>query len=426
MAASPFGAELRLVAGCLAVAIAWAVAACGHPAGSGGSTARTTTTEAALPGDATRGRALVDQFECVRCHTVANVAEMPKDKQCAGCHHDINAGSGSAAGATPEQKARWQPKVAELGDVPSLVSTGGRLRRAWIQGFLLHPHALRPGLQPTMPRLPLTPQQAADLATYLSPNDDAQVDDLVPALGHADAARGRELLDVKGCALCHRMSGVAPLHVGLLPAGVSPRDMTTAARLAPDLRFTRERWRASTLVRWLVDPAQVKPDALMPNMGLGADEAKAVAAYLLTTTLAPEEHKPVPARLPVLPRRVTYDEVATRVLRKTCWHCHGEPDFERGDGGPGNSGGFGFKGRGLNLSDYAATFAGFLDDGGRRTSVFAASPDGTPHLVAVMLARQREEAGEEPAIRGMPLGLPAVSPEDVQLVETWIAQGKPR
>jgi len=179
-------------------------------------------------------------------------------------------------------------------------------------------------------------------------------------------------------------------------------------------------------VRWLVDPVTVKPDTPMPSMGVSDDEAKAIAAYLLTTPLAAEEHKPVPARLPVLARRVSYDEVATRVLRKTCWHCHGEPDFERGDGGPGNSGGFGFKGRGLNLSDYPSTFAGFLDDSGRRTSVFAATKDGTAHLVAAMLARQHEEAGEEPATRGMPLGLPAASAEDVQLVETWIAQGKPR
>jgi len=417
---------VRLVAGALAIAAA--VAACGHPGGSGGAGNKTgaTTSDAVLRGDATHGRALVDQFECTRCHTVASVAEPPKDRQCAGCHRDINAGTGSAAGATPEQKARWQPKVAELGDVPSLVSTGGRLRRDWIQGFLLHPHDLRPGLLPTMPRLPLTPQQAADLATYLSPLDEAQADDSATALAGADAARGRELVDVKGCGLCHRLSGVAPLHPGMMPAGVAPTDMASAVRLAPDLRFTRDRWRASTLVRWLVDPAKVKPDTAMPSMGLGPDEAKAIAAYILTTPLAAAEHKPVPLRLPFLTRKVTYDEVATRVLRKTCWHCHGEPDFERGDGGPGNSGGFGFKGRGLNLSDYPSTFAGFLDDGGRRTSVFAPTRYGVSHLVAAMLARQREEAGEEPDTRGMPLGLPAASAEDVQLVETWVAQGKAR
>jgi cytochrome c2 len=414
---------MRALLASLVLGLAAAVLACGHSSGPGGAAGGGTAASDVLPGDATRGRALVEQFECTRCHSVASVPEPPKDKQCAGCHHDINAGTVTA---TAEQKARWQPKVAELGDVPSLVSTGGRYKRAWVAGFLLHPHDLRPGLTLSMPRLALSRQQAADIATYLSPLDDAQADDSAAALTGADAARGRELMDVKGCALCHRMSGVAPLRPSMLPAGVVPADMARAVRLAPDLRFTRDRWRASAVVRWLVDPHAVKPDALMPTMGLREDEARAIAAYILRTPLGPEEHKPVPARLPVLARKVTYDEVATRVLRKTCWHCHGEPDFERGDGGPGNSGGFGFAGRGLNLSDYASTFAGFLDAKGRRTSVFALDATGTPHLVAAMLARQREEAGEEPDVRGMPLGLPALPAEDVQLVETWIAQGRPR
>jgi mono/diheme cytochrome c family protein len=327
---------------------------------------------------------------------------------------------------TLEQTLRWQGKVAELGDVPSLVAVGGRFRRTWIERFLLHPHDLRPALLPSMPRLPLTEQQAADLATYLSPADDGRDEDVATVLKGEDAARGRELLDMKGCGLCHRMTGVAPLRGALLPAGVAITDMARGVRLAPDLRVTRERWRPSLLVRWLLHPSQVKPDTLMPDMRLTEADARGIAAYLLTTPLGPAEVRPLPLRLPPLERKVTYDEVADRVLRKTCWHCHGEPDFERGDGGPGNSGGFGFKGRRLNLSDYASTFAGFLDDSGKRTSVFAPGRDGTPRLVAAMIARQREEAGEEPEIRGMPLGLPALPPEDVQLVETWIAQGRRR
>jgi cytochrome c1 len=403
-----------------AIGLGAIVAACGHP-GSGGAPAATHVE--VVEGDAIRGRALVERFECTRCHAVASVAEPPKDQQCAGCHHDINAGTVSA---THDQLVRWQGKVAELGDVPSLAATGGRFRRAWLKDFLLHPRHLRPNLRPSMPRLALTDEQAADLATYLSPIDEGGADDAPAVLAGANAARGRELMDTKGCGLCHRMTGVADLHPGILPTGVAVADMARAVRLAPDLRFARERWRASSVVRWLVDPAAVKPDTPMPKLGLTDDEARAIAAYLLTAPLSPAAKPPVPARLPVLDRKVTYDEVATRVLRKTCWHCHGEPDFERGDGGPGNSGGFGFAGRRLNLSDYPSTFAGFLDDTGQRTSIFAPSKDGTPWVVAAMIARQREEAGEEPALRGMPLGLPALPAEDVQLVETWIAQGRPR
>jgi len=46
--------------------------------------------------------------------------------------------------------------------------------------------------------------------------------------------------------------------------------------------------------------------------------------------------------------------------------------------------------------------------------------------VAALLARQKEEAGETPNVRGMPLQLPALSSEELQLVESWIAQGRKR
>jgi cytochrome c2 len=401
-----------------------ALTACGGH-GSGGAAGDISS----LRGDPMHGRDLVTQFECVRCHTVATVPPLPKEKQCTGCHADINAGAVTVT-ATPEQLTRWRSKVAELGDVPTLVATRQRLRPEWIRQFLLHPHDLRPSLVQSMPRLPLSEQQAADIAAFLT--DGASAPEPAPWLATADAARGRELLDVKGCGLCHRMTGAAPLPGAMLPAGVTVTDMARAVRLAPDLRFTRDRWTPSLLVAWLVDPQRVKADTLMPTMGLTEGEARSLAAYLLMAPLGPPPLVALPDRLPVLARKVTYDEVATRVFRKTCWHCHGEPDFERGDGGPGNSGGFGFKGVGLNLSDYPSTFAGFLDPAGRRTSLFAPAPgpgpqkDTTSHLIAALLARQAEEAGQEPALRGMPLGLPALGAEDVQLVETWVAQGRAR
>jgi hypothetical protein len=118
--------------------------------------------------------------------------------------------------------------------------------------------------------------------------------------------------------------------------------------------------------------------------------------------------------------------VSTRVFRQICWHCHGAPAFARGDGGPGNTGGFGFAPRGLDLSDYTGVTSGSRGPDGRRRSVLATMPDGTPRLIAHLLARRVEErGGEVPGIRGMPLGLPALSLEDIQLVETWIVQGRP-
>ena len=60
-------------------------------------------------------------------------------------------------------------------------------------------------------------------------------------------------------------------------------------------------------------------------------------------------------------------------------------------------------------------------------SVFTKTKDGTPLLVAAVLARQKEEAGEiDPEARGMPLGLPALTAEQVQIIESWVAQGRPQ
>jgi hypothetical protein len=145
--------------------------------------------------------------------------------------------------------------------------------------------------------------------------------------------------------------------------------------------------------------------------------------------LAPPKEARVPARLPLLARPVPFAEVKARVFRKTCWHCHSDPDYAIGDGGPGNTGGFGFAPRGMNLAEYEGIASGALDENGERRSVFEKAPDGEARIVSALLARQREEAGQPTsatALRGMPLGLPALSPEDVQLVESWVAQGRPR
>jgi hypothetical protein len=165
----------------------------------------------------------------------------------------------------------------------------------------------------------------------------------------------------------------------------------------------------------------------MPETAMTADEIKTLAAYLLYTPLtAPKPHI-TPEALPVLSRRVDYAEVAQQVLDVTCRHCHGNPDDAVGDGGPGNTGGFGFPARGVNLTSYKYVAAGYLDEHGERRSLFEKMPDGQPRLVAALWARHAEVAGKPvKGLRGMPLGLPPVSAEAIQLVASWVAQGRPR
>jgi hypothetical protein len=66
-----------------------------------------------------------------------------------------------------------------------------------------------------------------------------------------------------------------------------------------------------------------------------------------------------------------------------------------------------------------------IDDHGERQSAFQPLKNGTPRIVGALLARHAEEAGKsDPEVRGMPLGLPPLPLEDIQLFETWVAQGR--
>ncbi|AKV01236.1 putative large, multifunctional secreted protein [Labilithrix luteola] len=369
--------------------------------------------------DAAHGKELVLAYECNRCHDGAGHAAAPRGKHCVQCHADILA---DRFDAPPATIARWKPRVKELALAPSLEATGKRLSRKWVEQYLLQPTDLRPDLVQSMPRLAMSSADARDLAAYLVPEDDGAgaVD-----LAGADLGKGRALLDAKGCGSCHAFSGVASVQ-NSPPPPMDGKAFERARTLAPDLRFTRDRMSASKLVAWLRDPKGVKPDTPMPKIALTEPEVKDLAGYLMSAELAAAPSPKTFERLPVLTRRVTFKEVDEKVFHRTCWHCHSEPDYAIGDGGPGNSGGFGFKPRGLNLSDYGGIAAGFLDDKGERTSVFTKDPEGLPRLVAALVARHDEEGGIMGPVRGMPLGYPSLSAEDIQLVETWIAQGRPR
>ncbi len=363
-------------------------------------------------------------YECNRCHEGAGLPTPPPDKACVGCHAAIESG---AFEAPPEVLAHWQRNIVDLTAAPSL-DAAHRFRRDWVRDFLMKPHDLRPNMTATMPRLPLDLSTATALSEWLVPDAPAAKPD---PRWFAWPSRGRQIMARTGCMTCHTMAGLqTAIAPSALPIPLPPVELASGVMLAPDLSLTRERLREDVLVQWLMDPPAMKPKTAMPKLGLTRAEAEDVAAFLLEEPLAPPIPVAAPARLPVLERRVTFAEVKDKVFHKVCWHCHSEADLALGDGGPGNTGGFGFAPRGLSLRDYAAVAAGSLGDDGQRKSIFKPLPDGplagTPRLLAHMLARQLEEAGGEvPGVRGMPLGLPSFSPADIQLVESWIAQGRP-
>jgi hypothetical protein len=375
--------------------------------------------EERVSGDATRGAALAVRFECARCHVHAALTPAPSAKNCAECHAQLARGE-LDVGADAATQALWRERATAYLSVPPLTHTGARLRRSALAALLREPHEVRPHLPETMPRLRLTADDAADLATWLAPEDEAQS----PAIpdDRATVARGQRLVEDLGCGLCHERGGER-LPARALRVQVPPDVFARAFALAPDLAEVSTRVRRDRLVQWLLEPRSIDVDATMPALPRSRAEAEAIAAWLLYAPVLPRAPRPVPARLPLLARRVTFAEVQARVFGRSCWHCHAEPDFADGDGGPGNTGGLGFPPRGLSLVSASAIRSGARGDDGLRRSVLAQGATFTPRLVEALLARQREEAGEATELRGMPLGLPALSGEDVQLVESWAAGG---
>lgn len=381
-----------------------------------GSAATAVVAAAFEPGDAARGKALVGEFECHRCHSGTGQPPARLDQDCVGCHEQIATDKFRAA---PSKLAKWKPHIQPYRDVPSLGELGKRLRPAWVRDYLLHPHDLRPNLAQNMPRLAISTDQATDIATYLTAVEGPTPSVPVSA-APAHVARGKELLTERGCVGCHRVSGAGLSD----PPRTQPAPRTLG--LAPDLRFARERSEPAAISRWLTDPTQVKHDTAMPNLHLAADEVRDLTAFLSFGELAPPPRAEPALRLPVLERRVGFDEVNERVFAVTCRHCHTNPDSAGGDGGPGNTGGFGFKPRKIDFSSYQGIQSGGVDARGERVSLFAPTKEGVPLLVAALLARGRETLGRESEeVRGMPLGLPPLSAEQIQLVESWVAQGRP-
>jgi len=411
---------------------------------------------------------LLARFECNRCHDGLPGEPASDEKHCVRCHQQISAGTFPAPAAT---LAKWRADLVHLRFVPALRGAG-RLRPDWIAGFLRQPHALRPMSGARMPRLPINVQQSRLLGDWLG---DVRADTSARPAPTGDAAAGGELFVARGCMSCHSFTG-ARLPSGEGGAAVrSPRARVaegaransghSASRteraalerawqrapeqiaLAPDLRFTRDRMHVQTLVAWLVDPESVEPGTRMPPTGFTAKQATDVAAFLMTAPLGARPPGGALARLnkrhgtvavrargsrrairppPLLARKVGWPEVAARVLKRTCWHCHSDPDFARGDGGPGNTGGFGFAGRRVRLMSLAGVHGGMLGADGSIASMVDAR-SGESRLVASLLARHSEEAGTPvPGVLGMPLGFPAIPMADIALVRTWVAQGAPR
>jgi mono/diheme cytochrome c family protein len=145
---------------------------------------------------------------------------------------------------------------------------GSRAQRDWLYQYLKLPYTLRPILTVRMPIFNLTDAEARTLADGIAASwRDARIDSAGNfTAGSRDVEAGRLLFERSGCRGCHQVGPtggyVGPGFTGEIPI---------ARKLRPG-------W----IVRWLMDPQAIKPDVLEPRYGFSQEQARSLAAYLMT------------------------------------------------------------------------------------------------------------------------------------------------
>lgn len=155
------------------------------------------------------------------------------------------------------------------GDVSTapLTYEGSKVRKDWLVGYLLAPHAIRPILEDRMPNLSMSRADAELLAGAITTFyvDPAMPND--PFAGRpaadADPVEGKRLYTELGCRGCH--------IVGQSGGYYGPPLTDTASRLVPG-------W----VYHWLKGPQKWRADVRCPNYGLSDSDALKLTAYLET------------------------------------------------------------------------------------------------------------------------------------------------
>jgi mono/diheme cytochrome c family protein len=89
---------------------------------------------------------------------------------------------------------------------------------------------------------------------------------------YAPAERGEIVLRQYACHACHRIDGVVGPDTNVGPALVDWRSRRFIAGTLPNT--------PENLVRWIVDPADVSPNTLMPDLGVTDAHARDMADFL--------------------------------------------------------------------------------------------------------------------------------------------------
>lgn len=155
------------------------------------------------------------------------------------------------------------------GDIATapLTAEGSKVKRQWLEDYLLLPTTIRPILPDRMIPLGMPREEAAFLAEIL---DEVYLDDAIPGeifpggVPAERVERGRRLYFQRyGCQACHQAEGAGGYY-------------------GPPLDDTARKLESGWIAWWLGGPQRWRPDVRCPDYGIEAEEATDLAAFLLS------------------------------------------------------------------------------------------------------------------------------------------------
>ncbi len=371
----------------------------------------------------TEGRRAVERYGCASCHQIQGV-RASASASCVGCHERVLAAPQSGLGRAPH--------VVHYLHAPDLRRITRRLRADYIERFVRDPHDVRPRLEETMPRLPVSEEDARLIVSFLRSSAGEVSVPSSPAPSRANVERGRRVFVDSGCPTCHELGN---LDFGVHIPPIALMGMGRPAYEAPNLRFARERLTPDVALAWILNPRSIDPETQMPHPELSREDAIAARDFVFLVDPGSPVTPPAPPRaedLRRVSRQVRFADVR-RIFQRSCIHCHAHTS------GPGAASAFGFEPSSLDLSSIEGVRAGAALPDGTHRSVIDPDESGVPPLVARLLRRHAEAArdvtspGHDPIMPivrerptervGMPLGLPPLPVDDIRTIATWIAEG---
>jgi len=237
------------------------------------------------------------EASCVQCHKTSMeliAADAPvvtegyrlfEQKGCYACH-----------------KVDWFPVSRKPG--PKLANLAAKLEPEFVNAWIARPRAFRPTTHmPQIFHLENFPEDevvtrsnydtgereirgrewndnaVAAVTAFLFAKHPKQELPAVPGGLEGDPARGREVMNLRGCFACHDTAPWDTDSYDGVPA-LSNR-VTAHNEMGPNLRGVATKVNLTWLYNWLKDPSLYWPDTRMPDMGLTDQDALDVATYVM-------------------------------------------------------------------------------------------------------------------------------------------------